>query len=85
MAADRPTRRQTLGGRSGGSVGGVLHHYRGYDPTKQTTKTALKVGFHHFDCAERYRNEEAVGDAKWAKGRSPADRLRRPGAGRDVR
>jgi diketogulonate reductase-like aldo/keto reductase len=31
--------------------------------TKQATKTALKVGFRHFDCAERYRNEEAVGDA----------------------
>jgi len=31
--------------------------------TKQATKTALEVGFRHFDCAERYRNEEAVGDA----------------------
>jgi diketogulonate reductase-like aldo/keto reductase len=31
--------------------------------TKQSTKTALEVGFRHFDCAERYRNEEAVGDA----------------------
>src|SRR5437868_1067776 len=31
--------------------------------TKQATKTALEVGFRHFDCAERYRNERAVGDA----------------------
>jgi diketogulonate reductase-like aldo/keto reductase len=31
--------------------------------TKQATKAALGVGFRHLDCAERYRNEEAVGDA----------------------
>src|ERR1700684_1818438 len=31
--------------------------------TKQATKTALEVGYRHFDCAERYRNEEAVGEA----------------------
>jgi diketogulonate reductase-like aldo/keto reductase len=31
--------------------------------TKQATKTALEVGFRHFDCSERYRNEQAVGDA----------------------
>jgi diketogulonate reductase-like aldo/keto reductase len=31
--------------------------------TKQATKAALEVGFRHLDCAERYRNEEAVGDA----------------------
>ena len=31
--------------------------------TKQAVKTALQVGFRNFDCAERYRNEEAVGDA----------------------
>ena len=34
--------------------------------TRQATKTALEVGFRHFDCAERYRNEEAVGDAMQA-------------------
>jgi len=35
------------------------------DPTatKQAIKTALQVGFRNFDCAERYRNERAVGDA----------------------
>jgi len=39
-----------------------------HDPlaTKEATKTALEVGFRHFDCAERYRNEEAVGDAMQA-------------------
>jgi diketogulonate reductase-like aldo/keto reductase len=31
--------------------------------TKQATKTALDVGFRHFDCAERYRNEDQVGEA----------------------
>ena len=31
--------------------------------TKQAVKTALEVGFRHFDCAERYRNETAVGEA----------------------
>jgi diketogulonate reductase-like aldo/keto reductase len=30
--------------------------------TRQATRTALEVGFRHFDCAERYRNEEAVGE-----------------------
>src|SRR5271165_2912320 len=34
--------------------------------TKQATKIALEVGFRHLDCAERYRNEEAVGDAMQA-------------------
>lgn len=31
--------------------------------TKRAVKTALEVGFRHFDCAERYRNEEAIGQA----------------------
>ena len=31
--------------------------------TRQATKAALDVGFRHFDCSERYRNEQAVGDA----------------------
>ena len=31
--------------------------------TKQATKAALGVGYRHFDCAERYRNEAAVGEA----------------------
>jgi diketogulonate reductase-like aldo/keto reductase len=31
--------------------------------TKQATKMALGVGFRHFDCAERYGNEAAVGEA----------------------
>src|SRR5271168_2100727 len=31
--------------------------------TKQATKAALETGFRHLDCAERYRNEKAVGEA----------------------
>src|SRR5882762_9318208 len=31
--------------------------------TKQATKVALEAGFRSFDCAERYRNEGAVGEA----------------------
>ena len=31
--------------------------------TKQVTSAALEAGFRHLDCAERYRNEAAVGDA----------------------
>ncbi len=34
--------------------------------TTQATKTALEVGFRHLDCAERYRNEAAVGEAMQA-------------------
>lgn len=31
--------------------------------TRQATRAALEAGFRHLDCAERYRNEEAVGNA----------------------
>jgi aldehyde reductase len=31
--------------------------------TRRATRTALEAGFRQFDCAERYRNEEAVGEA----------------------
>ncbi|HEX3798741.1 MAG TPA: aldo/keto reductase [Verrucomicrobiae bacterium] len=31
--------------------------------TRSATANALKVGFRHFDCAERYRNEREVGEA----------------------
>src|SRR5579864_5463937 len=34
--------------------------------TKGATKAALEVGFRQFDCAERYRNEEHVGEAMGA-------------------
>ena len=34
--------------------------------TGQATKAALEAGFRHFDCSERYRNEQAVGDAMQA-------------------
>ncbi len=35
--------------------------------TKSATTNALKVGFRHLDCAERYRNERAVGEALQAE------------------
>jgi alcohol dehydrogenase (NADP+) len=31
--------------------------------TRNTTGAALEAGFRHLDCAERYRNEEQVGEA----------------------
>jgi alcohol dehydrogenase (NADP+) len=31
--------------------------------TREATGIALEAGFRHFDCAERYRNEEQVGEA----------------------
>ena len=37
--------------------------------TEQATRTALEVGFRHLDCAERYRHEEAVGNAMRAASR----------------
>ena len=33
------------------------------EATKIATGDALEAGFRHFDCAERYRNEQAVGEA----------------------
>jgi diketogulonate reductase-like aldo/keto reductase len=42
--------------------------------TKQATMTALEVGFRHLDCAERYRNEEAAGDAIQAAFEAPTVR-----------
>jgi aldehyde reductase len=35
----------------------------GADATMNATRDALEAGFRHFDCAERYRNERAVGEA----------------------
>ena len=35
--------------------------------TKAATANALSAGFRHFDCAERYRNERAVGEALQAE------------------
>jgi diketogulonate reductase-like aldo/keto reductase len=34
--------------------------------TREATRTAFEVGYRNLDCAERYRNEEAVGDAMQA-------------------
>ena len=35
--------------------------------TRSATTNALKIGFRHFDCAERYRNEREVGEALQAE------------------
>ena len=35
--------------------------------TKSATTNALRVGFRHFDCAERYRNERNVGESLQAE------------------
>src|SRR5579863_440533 len=35
--------------------------------TKSATTNALRAGFRHFDCAERYRNEREVGEALQAE------------------
>lgn len=35
--------------------------------TRSATTSALKVGFRHFDCAERYRNEREVGESLQAE------------------
>jgi diketogulonate reductase-like aldo/keto reductase len=35
----------------------------GLAETRQATRSALEAGFRHLDCSERYRNEEAVGEA----------------------
>lgn len=37
--------------------------FRDLSVTTQAVKAALEAGFRHFDCAERYRNEESVGVA----------------------
>src|ERR1700761_4196215 len=44
--------------------------------TKTATTNALKIGFRHFDCAERYRNEREIGEAlqaEFATGAIPRD------------
>ncbi len=37
--------------------------FRDLGTTTQAVKCALEVGFRHFDCAERYRNEDQIGVA----------------------
>src|SRR5690348_9816292 len=51
--------------RGGGSIPALGFGTLIPDPTetRNATRTALEVGFRHLDCAERYRNEDQVGEA----------------------
>src|SRR5579862_7318875 len=51
--------------RRGGSIPALGFGTLIPDPTetRNATRTALEAGFRHFDCAERYRNEDQVGEA----------------------
>ena len=66
MAAPDPIRDAKIPlGHGSGAIPAVGFGTLIPDPlaTKQATRAALEVGFRHFDCAERYRNEQAVGEA----------------------
>ena len=66
MAAPDPLRDAKIPlGHGSGAIPAVGFGTLIPDPlaTKQATRAALEVGFRHFDCAERYRNEQAVGEA----------------------
>lgn len=61
---DLPTTRLPLNNGAGAmpAVGfGTL--FRDLSTTTAAVKCALEVGFRHFDCAERYRNETQIGEA----------------------
>jgi diketogulonate reductase-like aldo/keto reductase len=61
----RDTRFRLLNGAGEMPAAGFGTSFTGKDPsvTTQAVIDALKVGFRHIDCAERYRNEEMVGNA----------------------
>src|SRR3984957_5161156 len=59
----RDTRIPLNNGSGAVPAGGFGTLISGAAATREATKTALEAGFRHLDCAERYRNEEAVGEA----------------------
>jgi len=59
----RATRFSLAGGRGEMPAVGFGTLFRDIAVTTQAVKDALQVGFRHFDCAERYRNEAMVGVA----------------------
>ena len=66
MAASNPFRRTRIALNNGsGAMPAIGFGTLIPDPvaTRQATRTALEAGFRHLDCAERYRNEDAVGAA----------------------
>ena len=66
MASQQPLRHKKIPLNNGsGAMPAVGFGTLIPDPslTRHATRAALGVGFRHFDCAERYRNESAVGDA----------------------
>lgn len=59
----RDTRFPLLNGSGSIPAVGFGTLFRDLSTTTEAIKCALEVGFRHFDCAERYRNEEQVGIA----------------------
>jgi len=59
----RDTRFPLLHGAGAMPAVGFGTLFRDISVTTQAVKDALQTGFRHFDCAERYRNEEMVGVA----------------------
>lgn len=59
----RDTRLPLNNGASAMPAVGFGTLFRDLSTTTEAVKCALEVGFRHFDCAERYRNEEQIGVA----------------------
>lgn len=59
----RDTRLPIVHGRGAMPAAGFGTLFKDLSVTTQAIRHALETGFRHFDCAERYRNEESVGVA----------------------
>lgn len=59
----RDTRLPIVHGRGAMPAVGFGTLFKDLSVTTQAIRHALETGFRHFDCAERYRNEESVGVA----------------------
>ena len=65
MSGQNDLRSRRIPMNNGGSIPALGFGTLIPDPgdTLRATRTALEAGFRQFDCSERYRNEEAVGEA----------------------